>query len=35
MIYVQSKSLKGHAEKLKENFTCALKEANYVNMDQK
>ena len=27
--------MKGHAEKLKENFTYALKEANDVNLDQK
>ena len=35
MISVQSKSLKGHAEKLKENFTYTLKEANDVNLYQK
>ena len=28
IIYVQIKSLKGHAGKLKENFNCELKEAN-------
>ena len=35
MIYVQSKSLKGHAEKLKEYFTYELKEDNDGNLDQK
>ena len=35
MISVQSKSLKGHAEKLKEYFTYELKEANDGNLDQK
>ena len=34
MIFVQSKSLKGHAKKLKGNFTYAMKEANDENMDQ-
>ena len=35
MISFQSKSLKGHASKLKRKFTYALKEANDGNMDQK
>ena len=35
IISVQSKSLKGHAAKLKQNFTYALKDANDGNMDQK
>ena len=35
MISIQIKALKGHAEKLKENFTYALKEDNDGNMDQK
>ena len=35
MISVQIKSLKGHAEKLKEYFTYELKEANDGNLDQK
>ena len=35
MIYVQSKALQAHAEKLKGRLHYALKEANYGNMDQK
>ena len=35
MISVQSNALKGHAAKLKEKFTYALKEDNDDNMDQK
>ena len=35
MISVQSKALKGNAEKLKEKLTYALKEANDGNLDQK
>ena len=35
MISVQSKALKGHAEKLKGKFTYALKEANNKNLYQK
>ena len=35
MISVQSKALKVHAEKSKEKFTYALKEANDGNLDQK
>ena len=34
MIFVQSKSLKGYAKKLKGKFTYAMKEANDENMDQ-
>ena len=35
MISVKSKAVKGHAAKLKEKFTYALKESNYGNMDHK
>ena len=35
MISVQRKALEGNAEKLKEKFTYALKEANDGNLDQK
>ena len=35
MIYVQINALKGHAEKLKEKFIYALKEANDGNLNQK
>ena len=35
IISVQSKALKGHAAKLKEKFTYALKEDNDGNLDQK
>ena len=34
MISVESKALKGHADKLKEKFTYALKEANYAKLAQ-
>ena len=32
MIFVQIKALNGHAKKLKEIFTCAVKEDNTGNM---
>ena len=34
IIYVQSKALKGHVEKSKEDLNCALKEANDVKPEQ-
>ena len=35
IISFQNKALKGHAEHLKENFNCALKEANNAKLSQK
>ena len=35
MISIQIRALKGHTERLKDNFTYSLKEANDKNMEQK
>ena len=35
IISVQSKSLEGHAEKVKENLNCVMKEYNFEKLDHK